>query len=199
MRIAVILTIVFIAAMGAVGFAVDSVDAAEPITLGAEASPEPVPVDEPTILGISALEGRSLQLSVSEGSIVAYPTIEWHLILPAAATVDAVDSAGTIIAGDLAAGHYIFVRNYAESTAQSITWTIDGDVTKITLSIVRSSSAAIGIVDPGDTISIDPGELVQLEREVAIGCILLVIAPSPFLIAFWKKRKDRGWSDAFDE
>ena len=198
MRIAVILTIVFIAAMGAVGFAVDSVDAAEPITLGAEDSPV-VPVDEPTILGISALEGRSLQLSVSKSSIVAYPTIEWHLILPAAATVDAADSAGTIIAGDLAAGHYIFVRNYAESTAQSITWTIDGDVTKITLSIVRSSSAAIGIVDPGDTISIDPGELVQLEREVAIGCILLVIAPSPFLIAFWKKRKDRGWSDAFDE
>jgi len=198
MRIAVILTIVFIAAMGAVGSTADSVDAAEPITLGAEDSPV-VPVDEPTILGISALEGRSLQLSVSKSSIVAYPTIEWHLILPAAATVDAADSAGTIIAGDLAAGHYIFVRNYAESTAQSITWTIDGDVTKFTLSIVRSSSAAIGIVDPGDTISIDPGELVQLEREVAIGCILLVIAPSPFLIAFWKKRKDRGWSDAFDE
>lgn len=198
MRIAVILTIVFIAAMGAVGSTADSVDAAEPITLGAEDSPV-VPVDEPTILGISALEGRSLQLSVSKSSIVAYPTIEWHLILPAAATVDAADSAGTIIAGDLAAGHYIFVRNYAESTVQSITWTIDGDVTAFKLSIVRSSSAAIGIVDPGDTISIDPGELVQLEREVAIGCILLVIAPSPFLIAFWKKRKDRGWSDAFDE
>lgn len=197
MRIAAIVLAV-LAAVGAIGIAADSVDA-EPMALGAEASPEPVPVAEPTVLGISALEGRSLKLSVSEGSIVAYPTIEWHLILPAAASVDAADSEGTIVAGDLAAGHYIVVRTYAESTVQSITWAIDGDVKSFTLSIVSSSSAAIGIADPGDTVSIDPRELVQLEREVAIGCILLVIAPSPFLIAFWKKRKDRGWSDAFDD
>ncbi|MGE0015672.1 MAG: hypothetical protein AB7S83_05805 [Candidatus Methanomethylophilaceae archaeon] len=195
MRAAMVIFVV-LAALGAVGITVDEVDA-EPIALGADASP--MPLDEPAVLGISALDGRSLRLAVSEGSVVAYPTIEWHLILPAAATVDAADSAGAIVSGPLAAGHYIFERTYDESTSQSITWTIDGKTTVFLLSIVRSSSAAIDVVDPGDSISIDPGELVQLEREVAIGCILLVIAPSPFLIAFWKRRKDRGWSDAFDE
>lgn len=195
MRAAAVIFVV-LAALGAVGITVDEVDA-EPIALGADASP--MPLDEPAVLGISALDGRSLCLAVSEGSVVAYPAIEWHLILPAAATVDAADSAGAIVSGPLAAGHYIFERTYDESTSQSITWTIDGKTTVFLLSIVRSSSAAIDVVDPGDSISIDPGELVQLEREVAIGCILLVIAPSPFLIAFWKRRKDRGWSDAFDE
>lgn len=185
-----------LAAIGAGGAILEEAET-EPIVFGADASP--MPLDEPTVLGISALDGRSLRLAVSEGSVVAYPTIEWHLILPAAATVDATDSAGAIVSGPLAAGHYIFERTYDESTSQSITWTIDGKTTVFLLSIVRSSSAAIDVVDPGDSISIDPGELVQLEREVAIGCILLVIAPSPFLIAFWKRRKDRGWSDAFDE
>lgn len=195
MRAAAVIFVV-LAALGAVGITVDEVDA-EPIALGADASP--MPLDEPTVLGISALDGRSLRLAVFEGSVVAYPTIEWHLILPAAASVYATDSAGEIVSGTLTAGHYIFARTYEESTIQSINWTIDGHLTSFSLSIVRSSSAAIDVVDPGDSISIDPGELVQLEREVAIGCILLVIAPSPFLIAFWRKRKDRGYSDAFDE
>lgn len=161
----------------------------------ADISAEPA---EPTVLGVSKLtDGASLQFAITSESRIAYPEVTWYVYTPVAGHIIGTDSVGTIVDEELDAGLHTFTRSYAKGTSEVIEWDVAGTVFTYRFAIAASASDAVQKTQP-NVLTIDPGALKELEVEVAAGCILLVLAPSLFLVPFWRRRKDRGWSDAFE-
>ena len=153
---------------------------------------------EPTVLGVSKLtDGASLQFAITTESKIAYPEVTWYVYTPVAGRVIGTDSVGTIVDEELDAGLHKFTRSYAKGTSEVIEWNIEGTIFTYRFAIASSASDAVQKTQL-DVITIDPDVLDKLEVEVAVGCTLLVLAPSLFLVPFWRRRKDRGWSDAFE-
>jgi len=154
------------------------------------------PVDDVTIHGISERSGSMLKIAVTGGVSMAYPDITWYVYLPAAAHVSHTINGNATIDADLDAGLHSYDLSYDVGTA-AIVWSVDGIEYTFTLRITTTSAIIPEEVDDGK-IRIDPSFLAELERDVAIGCIVAALIPSIFIVPFWKARKDEKWEDAHD-
>lgn len=150
----------------------------------------------PTVIGISSMSKSGLQIAITEDSTIAYKDVVWYVYVPSDGHVTGTDSLGSIIDSDLTAGLYTFERSYT-SSSESVTWTINGETIVRTFRVAASTQEAYDYTQ-STSISIPKGFLEQQEREIAIGCIALVLAPSLFVIPFWKKRKDMEVENVFD-
>lgn len=170
----------------------------------------PVPVaDTFRISGISRAEKGTLALAVDKDAKIAFPSVMWSLWLSKDTHVRAVgqslvkDDKGLmpepvlLLDADLTAGTYEIPIDDAPLGQYRVTWIVGGVSQQFNLTVVSGTAGVMEYVKEDDFIKVAPGFLKQEEKEIALGCIVLALVPSLFILPYWMRKKDDDYYHVF--
>lgn len=157
-------------------------------------SMDAAPIEEASIHGISHKENNKFfQLAVEEHSRMAMPVIEWFIYATENSTLIHRANGELLIEENITAGLHRYELTYATGE-QVMTWQLNDELWTFSLRITTSSQEIIED-DNQEWVQMTMESLSQTKLNIAIGCIILALVPSVFMIPFWRRRKQETIDD----
>ncbi len=141
------------------------------------------------IWGVSTPDSGALILAINENAKIVFPSVTWYIWLDTPTNVKLTTPNGEVVNESLAAGIHSFKDSYATGQASTI-WVIGEDTITYTFTVASGAASAVEIDQPNLTITITKSQLDEDKRNLAIGCILCALAPSLFLIPYYKRKNN---------
>lgn len=165
-----------------------------PILLFSDGADGELSEDTYRIWGVSKTEGGTLALAIDETTKIAFPLITWSVYLAEDTHVKMTHGEDIIIDASLTAGIHDYDVEIAPGAYVTV-WEIGEEKTTMALTVVSGATSAMEYEYPNDILTITKAQYKKEEQEIAIGCIILALMPSIFIIPYWQRRKDEDFYD----